>query len=66
MTTIIRFNKISFLIGAHAAAFVWAFFAIKLASEGNLGPALTFGALAGLTILVLIAWWLRRLFPDSR
>jgi hypothetical protein len=35
MTAIIRFYKISFLIGAHAAAFA----------------ALTFGALAGITIL---------------
>jgi hypothetical protein len=66
MTAVIRFYKVSFLIGAHVAASVWGFFAIKLASEGRLGPALIFGVLAGFTILLLIAWWLNRFFPDSR
>jgi hypothetical protein len=65
MVAIIRFYKISFLIGFHVAAVGWAFFAIKLAIEGKFGPALTFGILSGITTLFLVAWWLNRASEDS-
>ena len=65
MAAIIRFYKITFLIGFHVAAAVWAFFAIKLATEGKFGPALTFGILSGITTLFLAAWWLNRAAPAT-
>jgi hypothetical protein len=53
--------KIKFLIGSHFAAFLWAFFSVKFAMEGNRPAALTFGVSAGVTTLSLAAWWLYRL-----
>jgi hypothetical protein len=60
MEAIVRFYKISFLIGFHAAAAGWAFLAIKFAIEGRFGPALGFGIPSGITTLFLIGWWLNR------
>jgi hypothetical protein len=65
MAAIIRFYKISFLIGFHFAAAGWGFFAIKLAIEGKFGPALTFGALSAITTIFLVAWWSNRAPEDS-
>jgi hypothetical protein len=42
MNWIVRFYKVSFLIGAHAAAAVWGGAAIKLAMDGQFGPAISF------------------------
>lgn len=58
MKAIIRFYKVSFLTGAHAATFAWWFSAINLFSEGKLGPAIAFGALASITTMALAVWWL--------
>lgn len=57
MDAIIRFYKTLFFIGAYSAAFVWSFFAIKLLWDGNIGPAITFGVLAVITIAVLVTLW---------
>jgi hypothetical protein len=55
---IIRFYKMSFLIGAHVFAVGWGFFAIKLFSEGKTGPAITAVVLSGVMTMVLAVWWL--------
>jgi hypothetical protein len=64
MSAIIRFYKMSFVLGAHGAAVSATVFAIKAVREGNLGGALTFGIFAGLLALGLVAWWINRLVPE--
>jgi hypothetical protein len=60
MKAVIQFYKVSFLVGAHVAAAVWAFLAVKLASEGHPGASLTFAILSGITTLILVIWWSSR------
>ena|ERR1700744_1925711 len=55
---VIQFYRRCFLLGAHAAAAVWAFFAVKLAIEGgHVVAALTFAVLSGIMTSFLIVWW---------
>jgi hypothetical protein len=58
---LIEIYKTKLFVGSHLAAFVSAFFSVKLAMEGNRPAALTAGGLAGVTTLGLAAWWLYRL-----
>jgi hypothetical protein len=60
-----RFFKVSFLIGAHAAAAAWGFWAFKLFIDGNFGWALVFGMLAGINAMALAIWWSNRLPRDE-
>jgi hypothetical protein len=57
MKLVIRFLKIIFLIGTHGLAVAGVFFSVEVASSGNVGFAIAFGAMAGVIILDLIAWW---------
>jgi hypothetical protein len=57
MELVIRFLKIVFLIGTHGVAIVGVFFAIKAANANNLGAAIALGAMSGIIICDLIAWW---------
>jgi hypothetical protein len=60
MNWIIRFYKVSFLIGAHAAGAAWGVGAIKLAMDGQFGPATTFAGLSFIMTTALVIWWHNR------
>jgi hypothetical protein len=58
MKSIIQFLKIIFLIGAHGVAIAGVFLAVETASRGNVRAApIAFGAMTGIIIFDLIAWW---------
>jgi hypothetical protein len=57
MKSLIRFFEIAFWIGTHGVAIAGVFFAVKAASGNNFGAAIAFGAMSGVIILGLIAWW---------
>jgi hypothetical protein len=60
-----RFFKMSFLIGAHAVAAAWGFWALKLFIDGNFGWAFVFAMLAGVNAVALSIWWSNRLPRDE-
>jgi len=55
--TIVRFYKLNFFIGWHAAAGVWAFFAVRKAMDGHVGAAIVFAVLSLIVTMILGAIW---------
>jgi hypothetical protein len=55
---VMKFYKISFLIGFHVSAVVGFFAAIDLAVQGRTGPAITFAILSAVIAMALALWWI--------
>jgi hypothetical protein len=55
---VMKFYKISFLIGFHVSAVVGVFAAIDLAVQGRTGPAITLAILSTVIAMALALWWI--------
>jgi hypothetical protein len=55
---VMKFYKISFLIGFHVSAVVGVFAAIDLAVQGRTGPAITLAILSTVIAVALALWWI--------